>query len=110
LEEGADHAAVNRRQDRVADEVFVEGQDAFERAVGAVHRNAQEAGVRYGVEYTAHVGSSPLSGAPARTRRWKAVPARFAPSMNVPRQLAKGSSGPPSYARPRTKATLRVTL
>ncbi len=76
---------MNRRQAGVADDLLAEWQHAVQDAVAAVHLDAQEAGVGDGVDDVPH--ESP----PPTLARVKGLPDELAPSMNVPRQLAKGS-------------------
>src|SRR5438552_15207533 len=88
LQEGAEDAAVHGGKGGVADDLVPERQDAFEGPVAALDLDAEEARVRDGVD-------DPLHSPPpflARMSRSNELSLRLAPSMNVPRALAKGSS------------------
>src|SRR5262249_60407106 len=99
-------AAVNCRYHGVSDDRVAEGQHPPERAVAPPHRDAEKTRIRNGIDDITPGSDFLLLG----TRRCKVLPPLCAPSMKVPRQLANGSSGARSYAMPRMKATLRVTL
>src|SRR5213079_1685064 len=88
LEEGAENAAVHGGKGGVADDLVPERQDALEGAVVALDLDAEEARVRDGVDDPIHSPPPFL----ARTSRSNGLSLRLAPSMNVPRALAKGSS------------------
>src|SRR5437016_8418775 len=105
LEEGAENATVHGGKRGVADDLVPERQHALEDAIAAFHLDAEEARVRDGVDDLVHRPPPCLE----RTRRSNELSLRLAPSMNVPRALAKGSLAVRSQATARTKATLRVS-
>src|SRR5438309_7763770 len=88
LEEGAENAAVHGGTGGVADDLVPERQDALEGAVAALDLDAEEARVRDGVDDPIHSPPPFL----ARTSRSNELSLRLAPSMKVPRALAKVSS------------------
>src|SRR5437867_5528310 len=88
LEEGAEDAAVHGGKGGVADDLVPERQDALEGAVAALDLDAEEARVGDGVDDPIHSPPPCL----ARISRSNELSLRLAPSMNVPRALAKGSS------------------
>src|SRR5262249_51408190 len=89
LEERAEHAAVDGRQTRVADELVAERQHAVPAPVDLLGVDAEEARVRDRLEDALHDVFSPR----ASMKRENWLPAELAPSMKLPRQLANGSSG-----------------
>src|SRR5262249_51021647 len=105
LEERAEHAAVHGGKRGVADDLLAERQHALEDVVDALQVDAEEACVGDDVEDPAHQAPPFLP----RMSRSNELSLRLAPSMKVPRALAKGSLAVRSQAMARTKATLRVS-
>src|SRR5881409_1760548 len=87
LEEGAEDAAVHCGEGGVADDLVPERQDALEGAVAALDLDAEEARVGDGLDDSFHLSPSCL----ARISRSNELSLRLAPSMNVPRALAKAT-------------------
>src|SRR5262249_12346912 len=107
LEERAHYAAVDRRERGVADDVVAERQDGHQSCLVGLDAHAQERGIGDVRERGRRLHSPPR---PSRMARATGLSAGLAPTMNVARQLANGSSGLRSHAVARTKATWLVTL
>src|SRR5262249_41432784 len=108
LEERADHAAVQRRQRDVPDQIVTERQHTHDALRIVLDPNAEED--RVGNQRQRLPSPHLPSSSRFRTACATGLTLLLAPIMNVPRALAKGSSGPCSHAVARTKATWVVSL
>jgi hypothetical protein len=99
LHEGAQHAAVDRRQIDVAHQVRIERQDRGQLVAGQLRPHAEEAHVRDALQEGFELFSRRVHARLPGLERTKTVWA-----------AAMGSSGSSSQARARTKTAVRVIL
>ncbi len=113
LQKGRRHPAVQRGQQRVADQLVVIGQDRGEFVAAPVEVDTEKADERHAADQRLQRGIAAfldhLDGFGARARGHAALP--FAASkVKAPVAVATGRPLSASWAVARTKATERVTL